>query len=261
MNWSRSSSAALVLVALLVVSVAPAAAVSVSDDAGPSAVEVGEQQDVTYTFEENLYEDYNRWDLQGETELESVTWTVKTFDVGGDELNEETYSGQSFSHEIAKDDDVASVTVRVEGTTPEWTDWQYDPPQELTVANFAQSKEGGASNDIEAFTARPYTADSQDARTAIEDAEAAIDEADGAGGDTAEAESLVDNAISAYENGNFENSADLAAQAQNQAESTAQSAQRTDLLLMAGGAVVLLAIVAGGVYWYLQQRETYDRLG
>ena len=261
MNWSRSSSTTLVLVALMLVAVVPAAGITVSGDASPSTVEVGEQQDVTYTFEDNLYDNYNRWTLQGETELESVTWTVKTFDVGGDELTEETYSGQNFSHEIAKGDDVASVTVRVEGTTPTWSEWQYDPPQQMTVATFSQSQEGGASNKIEGFTARPYTAESQSARTAIDDANEAIDEAETAGASTDEAEALVNNAISAYENGNFENAEDLASQAETTANSAAQSAQRTDLLLLAGGVIVVLALVAGGIYWYLQQRETYDRLG
>jgi len=261
MNWSRSSRLALVLVALLLVAVVPAAGGSFSGDASPAEVEIGEKQDVTYTLEEDLYENYDQWVLQGETELESVTWTVKTFDVGGDELNEETYSGQSFEHDIAKADGVSSVTVRVEGTVPTVTEWSYDPPQKLTVASFSESQEGGTSNDIGTFDARPYTEDSQSARTAIDDAKEAIEQAENAGASTDDAATSVANAISAYDNGNFANAVDLANQAQTSAENSAQSAQRTDLLLLVGGVLVVLALVAGGIYWYLQQRETYDRLG
>ncbi|UWG48841.1 putative membrane protein [Halanaeroarchaeum sp. HSR-CO] len=260
MNWSRSSSTALVLVALLVVSVAPAAAVSVSDEASPSAVEVGEQQDVTYTVSD-LYTDYDRWQLSGETELTDVTWTVTTYDQTDAKIEQQQYNSPSFDHEIAADEDVSAVEVRLQGTTPSWSEWQYDPAQNLTLATFAQAQEGGSSSEVATYTARPYTADSQSARTAIDDAKAAIDDAESAGANPDEAESLLNNAISAYENGNFENAGDLASQAQNSANSAAQSANRTDLLLMAGGVVVLLALVAGGIYWYLQQRETYDRLG
>ena len=260
MNWSRSSRLALVLVALLLVAVVPAAAVTVSGENVPSQVQVDEQQDVTYTVEE-LYTDYDRWQLSGETDLVDVTWTVTTYDQTGAKIDQQQYNEPSFAHTIAAENDVSTVEVRLQGTTPTWSDWQYDPPQQLTLATFSQAQEGGTSNEIDTFDARPYTEDSQSARTAIEDANDAIEQAESAGASTAEAEATVNNAISAYENGNFENAVDIANQAQTDAESSAQSAQRTDLLLMAGGALVVLALVAGGIYWYLQQRESYDRLG
>lgn len=260
MNWSRSSKLGLVLVALLVASVAPAAAVTVSDDASPSAVAVGEQQDVTYTVDD-LYTDYDRWQLTGETDLTDVTWTVTTLHVSGDELEETTYTGSTFSHEIAQSDNVASVEVRIQGTTPNWSDWQYEPAQQVTMATFSQAQEGGSSEQIASYSARPYTEESQSARTAIEDAQDAIDEADSAGAGTDEAETLVDNAISAYDSGNFENAEDLASQAENQANAAAQSKQRTNLLVKIGAAIVVLVLIAGGIYWYRQQQEDYDRLG
>jgi hypothetical protein len=260
MNWSRSSSATLVLVALLLVAVVPAAGVTISGDAGPSTVEVGEQQDVTFSVED-LYTDYDSYQLSGETDLTAVTWTVTTYDQTGAEIEQHQYNDPAFDHAISANDDVSSVEVRLQGTTPNWSAWQYDPPQELTLATFAQSQEGGTSTEIETFEARPYTADSQSARTAIDNANAAIDDAEAAGASPDEAEALVNNAISAYESGNFENAEDLASQAETNANSAGQSAQRTDMLLLAGGGIVVLALVAGGIYWYLQQRETYDRLG
>ena len=33
------------------------------------------------------------------------------------------------------------------------------------------------------------------------------------------------------------------------------------MLLMIGAGVVVLLVLAGGVYWYLQQRDSYDKLG
>jgi hypothetical protein len=260
MNWSRSSSTTLVLVALLLVAVVPAAGVSVSGDATPSTVEVGAQQDVTYEVTD-LYTDYDQWTLSGETELTAVTWTVTTYDQTGAKIDQQQYNAQSFEHTIAASDDVSSVDVRLQGTTPTWSNWSYDPAQQLTVASFTQSQSGGASTPIDSFSARPYTEDSQAARSAIDAANAAIDDAAGTGAGTSEAQSLVDNAVSAYENGNFQNTEDIAGKAQSKANDAAQSAQQTDLLLMAGGAIVVIALVIGGIYWYLQQRETYDRLG
>ncbi|MDZ7849799.1 MAG: hypothetical protein U5K70_02940 [Halodesulfurarchaeum sp.] len=215
---------------------------------------------MTYTFEE-LYTNYDQWSLTGETELESVTWTVTTYDVGDTQLNQQQYNAQSFSHQIAKSDDVAEVTVRLQGTVPEWGDWSYEPAQSLTLADFSESQEGGTENALQSSEIRPYTADSQAARTAIEDAEAAIDDAESAGVNVEEAISRLDNAISAYDNGNFENAQDLAEDSLNAAESAQQSSQRTSMLLMIGGAIVVLAILAGLVYWYLSNRETYDKLG
>ena len=260
MNWSRSSSTTLVLVALLLVAVVPAAGVSVSGDATPSTVEVGAQQDVTYEVTD-LYTDYDQWTLSGETELTAVTWTVTTYDQTGAKIDQQQYNAQSFNHSIAKSDDVAEVTVRLQGTPPSVANWSYDPAQSITLASFSESQQGGASTIVDTYSARPYTQDSQAARDAISSAADTIDQAESAGAGTGEAEQLLTNAISAYDNGNFENAQDLASQAQNQAESAQQSTQQTNTLLMVGGGVVVLLVIAGIVYWFLQQQDSYDKLG
>lgn len=260
MNSSHFSKLAIVAVLLAVVAAGPAAAVDVSGSDVPADAEVNSTVDVTYTFEE-LYTNYDQWQLQGETELESVTWTVTTYDVGETQLNQQEYNGQSFSHQIAKADDVAAVEVRLQGTVPEGNEWSYEPAQSLLLANFSETQEGGTENDLRTSQIRPYTADSQAARTAIDDAQAAIDDAESAGVNVDEAAGTLENAISAYNSGNFENAQDLAGDAQNAAESAQQSSQRTSTLLMIGGVVLVLAILAGLVYWYLSNRETYDKLG
>lgn len=260
MSWSRYSNVALAVLVLAVAAVAPVAAVSVSAQDAPSSVEVGQSQDVSFTVTD-LYTNYDQWTLQGETELEQVTWTVTTYDVGGAQLAQTQYNAQSFNHSIAKSDDVAEVTVRLQGTPPSVANWSYDPAQSITLASFSESQQGGASTIVDTYSARPYTQDSQAAREAISSAADTIDQAESAGAGTGEAEQLLNNAISAYDNGNFENAQDLASQAQNQAESAQQSTQQTNTLLMVGGGVVVLLVIAGIVYWFLQQRESYDKLG
>lgn len=260
MNWSRYSNVALAVLLVAVAAAAPVAAVSVSAENGPDAVEVGVTQDVTYEVSD-LYTNYDQWSLEGETDLENVTWTVTTYDVGDTQLEQTQYNSQSFSHDVAKDSDVARVTVRLQGTTPEWNEWSYEPAQNLTVAQFSESQQDGASSTLDTDTARPHTEDSQNARSAIESADNAVANAESAGASTGEAESLIENAISAYENGNFDNADSLASQAENEATSAQQSTEQTNMLLWGGAGVLALLIVLGIVYWYMQQRETYDKLG
>ena len=259
MNWNRYSKIAIALVVLLGAA-APVAAVSVSGGDVPETVQVGQTQDVTYTVSD-LYTSYDTWTLKGQTDLEQVTWTVTTYDVGGAQIDQTQYNAQNFSHPIAKSDDVAEVRVRLQGTTPEWSNWSFDPAQSLVLARFSETQQGGASSTIATDEARPYTEDSQNARQAIESATAAIDAASSSGADPEEAQGLIDNAVSAYDNGNFENAQSLAEQAQTRAEGAQQSTEQTNLLLMVGGVVIALLIVAGIVYWYLNQRDTYDKLG
>lgn len=260
MNSSHSSRLALAALVLALVVAAPAAAISTSGEA-PSDAAVGSTVDVTYTLEEPLYENYDEWTLAGETGLESVTWTVTTYGVGDDEIEQASYTGQSFTHPVSKAAGVAKVTVRVQGTVPTWSNWTYDPAQSLTVASFEETQEGGSSSTLMSSTTRPYTEESQAARTAIEDASATIDEASSAGVDVSEAESRLSNAVSAYDAGNFGNAQDLAADAASAAESAQQSSQLTSTLMLVGGGVVVLAVIVGGIYWYLSNRETYDKLG
>jgi hypothetical protein len=259
MNSSHCSRLALIALVLVVVAAGPATAVSVSGDS-PAEAQVGSSVDATYTLED-LYANYSTWTLTGETDLEAVTWTVTTYQVDGTQLDRQEYTGQSFDHGISTEDDVAEVTVRIQGTVPEWSNWSYDPAQSLDLVAFAETQQGGSETPLRTAELRPYSEDSQAARSAIEAASGAIDDASEAGVDVSEAQSLLENAISAYDAGNFGNAQDLAEDAQNEAEAARQSSQRTSTLLMIGGAVLVLAILAGLGYWYLQNRQTYDKLG
>ncbi|RLM76124.1 hypothetical protein DVK05_16510, partial [Halorubrum sp. Atlit-8R] len=135
--------------------------------------------------------------------------------------------------------------------------YTYDPAQNYQVASLSRIS-GNNEEEFRSDTAHHYTEESQAARQAIDDAQAAID----AAGGNENAEELVSSAISSYENGNFQNAQDLAGQAESQAQQAQQSAQtQRTLLLVGGGLVVLLLLVGGGYYAYTQMSEDeYSKL-
>ncbi|MGB9964786.1 hypothetical protein [Halobacterium hubeiense] len=259
MNLNRCSKLAVALVVVLATAAVPAAAVSVSGDT-PDSVEVDASQNLTYEVTD-LYTDYDQWTLQGQTELTGVSWTVTLYDQTGAQIDRLTYNGQSFEQSIEASEDVNSVTVRLEGTVPAVESYSYDPAQSMTLASFAQVQEGGTSTTLTSYETRPYTQASDEARTAIGDAEDAIENAQNQGASVSGAEGDLEDAIEFYNSGNFEQAVSNAEEAESAANSAASSAERTDLIIMVGAALVVLLLIAGGVYWYLQQRDTYDKLG
>lgn len=263
MNSSRYSElgAVLAVVTLLAVAAVPVAAVSVDGDA-PGTAQVGEQQSTTFEVTEP-FSDYEEWTLRAQTDLTEVTWQVTTFDNAGNQVSEETLTGQEMTYQLQASSGVTRVEVGIEGTVPAESafEWSYDPEQTLTYASFEQTQEGGSTNDLTAFEFRPYTSESQEARTAISDAESAISNAQSQGASVSGAEGDLEDAVEFYNTGNFEQAVSNAEEAESAANSAASSAEQTQLLLYGGVAVVLLLVVAGIGYWYLQQRDTYDKLG
>lgn len=258
MSWTHCSKlvAALAVVAVLVAAVSPAAAVSVSAENVPDDAKVGEKQSATFTLSE-LYTDYDQWTLRLQTELQDATWTVTRLDNKGSKIDQQTYTKQNVSVDVGGDTD--EVKVRLEGTVPEVANFSYQPAQSFVFARFVQSQQGGTESVVETFETHHFTQESKEARAAIDDAAAAIESAGGA--DTSEAEQLKGSAVSAYNNDNFENAKTLADQSANKANSAAQSSAQTDLIIKVVGALVVLALVVGAAFWYLNSRETYDKLG
>lgn len=261
MSLSRCSELAVAVVVVLAVVAAPVAAVSISGDA-PSSVESGAQQETTYEFT-SLFESYEQWTLQAETDLTDVTWQVVTYDNAGNQVDETTLTGQSMSYQFEASSGAVRAEVTVVGTAPSSTawSWSYEPPQRITYAEFVQAQEGGASNTLETYSTRPYTPESQEARTAIDDAQAAIEDARSSGASVGDAEGDLQDAIEFYNGGQFEQAVSNAEEAEATANDAASSAERTDLFIMIGAALVVVLLLAGGAYWYLQQRDTYDKLG
>jgi len=232
-----------------------AGAFSVSTEGDiPNETAVGSEVSVTYVIDDPYDGPPNEYTLQGETELENVSWTVEVLDQG-DGVDQETYGEQSFSQPMDRDgaQNGDEVRITLEGTVPAVGNYTYEPRENYTVAEFARVT-GSNENEFRNDSAHHYTEDSREARQAIDDAGTAIEDAGG----NSEAENLRGNAISAYENGNFENAVDLANQAQNTAEQAQQSQQTTQTLLLAAGAVVLLLLLGGGGYYFYSQSQEDD---
>lgn len=265
MSWTHFSrgTAVLAVLALLLAAGTPAAAVSADADGVPSEVEVGEEVSATFTVDE-LFRNpsIEEWTLTGETELTNVTWTVVFYDSTGSKVDQHSHDGDNFSQDgVSADGGVDEIEVRVTGDAPTIEEYTYDPEEEFLFASLTQAREGGNSDEIESWHAHHYTSESKDAREAIESAEAAIDDAGGA--DTSDAESTLNNAISAYESGNdFDNAVDLAERSEREATDARQTSERNRLLMYAaGGLIGLAAIVGGGYFVYKSRQDGYDKLG
>jgi hypothetical protein len=261
-NLSRSSSLLIALL-LLVSLAAPAAAVSVGDATVPEEGEVGSQVEATVTLTE-LYRNptLEQWQLEGQTELRDVTWSLSYVDQTGATVGREEFDGQNFtSSPIAAPDGTAEVRVRVTGTVPPVASYSYDPEQTFLFLSLTQSREGGNANAIESWETHHFTAASDQARNALDDANAAIDEAEAAGGNPGEARNTLDQATNAYESENFGLAVELANEAQSQAESAQQSSRTFQLALYAVGGLVVIGVLVGGFLYWRSQQDDYDPLG
>ena len=259
-SWSRFSKLAVVCLLALSAASVPVAGVSVGDSTVTSDAEVGEQITATVTLTE-LYQDpqLETWTLEGQTELTDVTWTVEYYDQTGARVDQQSFDGQSFSGaQVSAEKGTSEVRVRITGTVPEVTEYSYDPPQSFTVLDLTQAREGGSSNDIDSWSATHYTQESREARNAIDDAAAAVEEVN-----SQSAEQDLQRAIEAY-NGDgdeFGLAADLATQAQEDAEQTRQSNRLTRLALYGVGGLVVIGLLVGGVLYWRSQQGGPDKLG
>lgn len=286
MTSTRSSKAiALALAAVVLATVAaPAAAVSVGDSDLPEEAEAGTQVSASYTLT-NLYQEPNwePWTLRGQTELQNVSWTLTFIDAQGNQFDTVSYSGQTFTHSpitTQQDPPILEVRVEITGVVPPVQESELSYPEEetfdlATLTQFQGESTTGASNEIAANETHHFTAadenqadpapGSQEARQALDEASAAIREAQDAGADTTDANETFTAAVSSYENGDFDNAVSLASSAQEDAEE-AQSQlesnqQRNQLLLYGAGGLVVLALVGGAVFYFRNQGDDYDKLG
>lgn len=278
MTSSRSSKVTtLVLLCVLALSVAvPAAAVSVDTAEVPEEAEAGTQVSASVTLD-TLYQEpqWEQWTLQGETELENVTWTVTFIDASGNQFDTKSYDGQTFEQpDITSDRDPPIIGLRVEvvGEVPPPAEFTYPDKESFVTMDLTQARgEEGSMNDIGTWVTHHYTtgaADepgSREARQAIASAEGAIQQAEAADADTTTANQSLGNAIEFYQAGQFANTvenANTAEEQANEAREDAESSQQTTQLLMYAGLVaVVLALLGGGFWYYQQQQDSYDKLG
>lgn len=283
MTSSRSSklTALALLFTVLLSVVAPAAAVTVDQTDVPEEGEAGTQLSASFTLTE-LYKDpkWESWTLTGETDLTNVTWTLTFINPQGDTIDRKSYDGQTFTQEgISTESNIGTVTeVRVEitGEVIAPSRYTYPEKEKFLLAQLTQTRgEEGSQGEIGTWPAHHYTTADQDApdaapgtreaRTELDRARAAIQEADDVGADTSEANQTLTTAISAYENGNFANAISLAETAREEANEAKDAAEKSDersqLLMFGGAALAVVVLAGGGFWWYRNQQDDYDKLG
>ncbi len=246
MSWipcSRHVSIGLLAVVLLA-SVGTAAAVTV-EFSEPSPVQVGDEVEYSVAVEEPFRDAPDQWTLQASTGLGNATWTIQV-SAQGDPVDTQDGAGGNVTYDLSQSTSPTPtlVNVTVGGDVPTIDAYSYDEPasERIELLTISRVTDGNA-NELQTIEVRRYTEASQNARTAIDSAIEAV-------GDRND---KIEQAISSYDNGNFENAQSLA----EEAEGGAQSGQ---LLLYAAIAIVLLAVVGGGVYYWRKQRDTGYKL-
>lgn len=249
MSWIHSSKAAILggLLVFSLVAVGTAAAVSVSGDA-PAPAENGTEVSMTVTVEDPFENAPDQWTLRGDTELDDANWNVEVLNQGRLVTQDDT-NGANFTQPLDFEEGATTVNVTVTGTVPTLTEFNYE---EMDAENYVALRltqaNGNAIN--ESWAAHRYTGASQSAREAIDAAASEVEAAGGTGQEN------LDQAISAYDAGNFDNAQSLAEDAQD----TAEESQGGLPIVLIGAATVVILLVAGGGYYYQSQQDSEYKL-
>jgi hypothetical protein len=257
MNWIHSSKTAALGVLLATVLIVSGTAGAVSFEAQPpESTQVGDSvsMEVTMTdaFEDPLPNSYT---LQATTALNDAGFTIRATNVAGDTVIQEDVASDTATLQLNSQDGIDEVTIIVEGDVPQMSEFNY---QDLEVENYTAMKlsrvvdNGTSQLEGGVWSAHRYTEQSQKARTAIDEANASVQDAS-----SSEAEDDLERAIAAYNSGNFQNAVSLAEDAQDTAEGNQQT---TQLLLIGGAVIVLVAVVGGGAYVWKQRQQDTSKL-
>jgi len=252
MSWIRSSKtvAAVALLAIALLAAGTVTAIEF-DGESPESTQVGEEVsmevEITEPFADPLP---SQWTLEGDTELNNADWTI----VARDNTDDIVARSDTNELQLNADDSVVSVTVEIRGEVPDGIEFNYENPdaENYKVVELLRQTDAGTERvaDEAIWEAHRFTAESQEARTAIDEAAQSVEEANSG-------EDELDSAISAYNNANFDLAIDLA----DEAESTAEGSEQTTQFLLLGGAVVVLtAVVGGGFYVYRQRQRDTNKL-
>lgn len=258
-------------VAMLALSVAaPVAAVSVDTADVPTEGEVGSQYEASVTFDD-LFTQNDEWQVNVTTELvNQPKWTLELID-DGEVVETKTRVGQNVTFSDASvSSPVDEITLSVEGEVPEVGNYTYANEETFTAMSVSQipvatSGETGAPAEIESWDAHHFTAESKEARNAIDAAAAAIADAEDADADTESAAESLANAKAFYRNADFDQAISNAENAEQEAadaiDAKESSERTTQLVIYAVIALVVLGLLGGGFYWYKQNQQNTSRLG
>lgn len=277
MTSTRTRRLVAAIAVLGVVLAGTAGAVSVANEDVPEEERVGETVTVTVTLED-LYQNPSdeQWFVTGETELRNASWTLVFVDQTGETMREVRVDGQFLNRSAVDDPDqllvdattaqsVGSVRVRVVGDIPPVEEYSYPElgqsgsPESFTALRLARDSGTGATAEpIEEWEVVHYTEQSREARTALDEASATIEEANAAGLDVSGAEDDFTSARSAYVNDNFENAVNLAEDARSSAQAALDAQQDEEnegdsglpTVVIVLIVLVVIALVAVGIYAY-----------
>ena len=192
------------------------------------------------------------WTLRGESLLERVTWTVTEINAADRPIegSKKVYAGKVFEQGVSLDDSIVKIKVEVSGTIPEVSTWQYEPEYKVLVMELSQVRLGGTSEVIGAIEVSPYNLESKAAVEIIDKANVVVKEVD-----DEEAKQTIENAISAYNAGNFDNAKNLAMQAEDSALATEDDRERKGLIMRIVGFVIAVTLIGGTIVWYQSTRH------
>lgn len=220
MSWSHSSKIGLlaVSVVLLIAAVGVASAVSVTTEQAPEEAEVGE--DVTVNVElQDVFEEESSWEINGQTELQDAEWTIELYH-DGERVDTRESSGEQPEPVYLEDGitETDRAVVTVEGSAPELSNASYDDPATFLGGEVAQVPSEGDSEVLSQQRVRLYSEDSRDARSSLEGANETIESAAAGGAGVSSAESTFQDAVAAYDDGEFADAISLAEDAESQAQ-------------------------------------------
>lgn len=259
MSWTHYSKtvAVGVLLAVALGAAGTAAAVTFQDESAPESAAVGEEVTIEVTMDE-LYANNlpDNWTLRANTSLKNADFTLVVKDAAGEEVARVDEASQEITQQLSVDQNHVKAELTVTGTVPEMDGFNYQNKEEESVTGLllSQQVEGGSSK-IEGgeWTIHKYTDESQNAREKIDEAQSAVE-----GVDNEDAANRLDEAITFYNNGEFENAINAAEEAQSTAEGA--SGGSTPVVLIVGGVVVVGVVLGGGVWYWRKQQQPSSKL-
>lgn len=231
MSWNRCSRLGLVVLCVaLIAAGGVASAVSVANEDVQEEAQPGDEITVSIELEE-LYTDNEQWELGGQTDLQTATWTVTQYNDGNQVAQDEIAGGdlQGIGLDSSDSDAPDTVTVEVTGIVPEPEEYSYPEQQTFLGIEVASIADGGDNFTVidtwEVEQYEPGDPGSREAYAALQDADQAMEEADDVSDDI---QNTYDQAVASYEAGNWEFAVSLANDVVSQLGGDPGSAESTD---------------------------------
>lgn len=228
MNSSHSSELALLAAVLvLLAGAAVAGAVTVDSANAPEESAVGDEVTVEASLT-NLYAESSSWTLGGSTELEDATWTIEAYQDGTSSGTNTVDGSELPTTELDENADQSydRIDVSVTGTVPQVGNYAAEEPDQFLGMELARNDEA-----IDSWTVDQYAEGdpgSRAARTALDDARAAIDQASSDGDDVSAAESTWEDGVAAYDEGDWGEAVSMAEEAESQLEDDGSAGANDD---------------------------------